>query len=117
MKKPKGTDYSESYSSRWDAAVQKSDYTEALECAIKGYQTARDLGDEAHRMAFLGLIRFAVRELVDQLVDPADKEASQGLRCSFCGREKGEVELVAGAGATICQICVETIHKQLTESK
>jgi ClpX C4-type zinc finger len=117
MKTPKSKDYSQSYSGRWDVAVQRGDYIEALGCAIKGYEIARDLGDEAHRMAFLGLIKFAVHELVDALAEPMNKEAAQGLRCSFCGREKSEVELVAGAGATICRICVETIHKQLTESK
>lgn len=110
METPKSQDYSDVYSSRWNIAVQNGNYTDALECAIKGYLIAKDVGDRIHETAFLALIRFAIIELVDEPSKKATEEAKQGLSCSFCGRKKTEVDIVVGPGVAICQICAGNIN-------
>ena len=117
MKTPKSKDYSDFYSERWNVAVRKKNYTEALDSGIKGYLVAKDLGNETHKMAFLGLIRFAINELIDKPSSKVHKEAEQGQRCSFCGRKEGEANLMAGPSATICRICVGNIQKYFAKHK
>jgi ATP-dependent Clp protease ATP-binding subunit ClpX len=33
---------------------------------------------------------------------------NKNTRCSFCGRDAGEVSLIAGPDVYICEICVES---------
>jgi len=45
----------------------------------------------------------------------SDKD--KDLHCSFCGKEKGEVDkLIAGADGYICNECIELCHSMLEES-
>lgn len=45
----------------------------------------------------------------------SDKD--KDLHCSFCGKEKGEVDkLIAGTDGYICNECIELCHSMLEES-
>ncbi|VTP70218.1 ATP-dependent protease ATP-binding subunit ClpX [Haemophilus influenzae] len=44
-------------------------------------------------------------------------DKDKDLHCSFCGKEKGEVDkLIAGTGGYICNECIELCHSMLEES-
>lgn len=44
-------------------------------------------------------------------------DKDKDLHCSFCGKEKGEVDkLIAGTGGYICNECIELCHLMLEES-
>lgn len=46
-----------------------------------------------------------------------DKDKDKDLHCSFCGKEKGEVDrLIAGTDGYICNECIELCHSMLEES-
>jgi hypothetical protein len=117
MENLKNTDYSEFYTSRWNTAVKQGNYPEALDSAIKGYLIAKEIGDDTHEKVFLGFLSSAVHELIDKPLEQLRHEASQGIRCSFCGREEKEVKLVAGPGVTICQGCNDSIHDIFAKEK
>ncbi len=117
MTVPTSKDYSKCYSERWNTAVQAGDYIEALDCGIKGYLIAKDVQDDAHKLAFLGLIRFAIEELIGPSSVKTRTEGDAEKRCSFCGRKENEVKLMAGAGAIICELCVGNIHEHFVKDR
>ena len=40
----------------------------------------------------------------------------QSVRCSFCGKREGQVQLIAGPGVYICSDCVKTCSELLSET-
>ena len=47
----------------------------------------------------------------------SDKDKDKDLHCSFCGKEKSEVDkLIAGTDGYICNECIELCHSMLEES-
>ena len=49
----------------------------------------------------------------------ANKDSSQALKCSFCGKsQKQVIKLIAGPGVYICdeciELCVEIIEEELS---
>ena len=45
------------------------------------------------------------------------KKEEQILRCSFCGKQEGQVRLIAGPGVCICNECVDTCCNLLREDQ
>ena len=41
----------------------------------------------------------------------------QSVRCSFCGKREGQVQLIAGPGVYICSDCVKTCSELLSETE
>ena len=97
--------------------MQQENHADALDFAIKGYLVAKDIGEDAHKLAFLGLIRLAVEELVGGPIRKAKSQADQKHICSFCGRNEMEVKLMIGALATICESCADEIHNNFRKQK
>jgi ClpX C4-type zinc finger len=117
MEPPPSKIYSDHYSRGWNAAMQQENYAAALDFAIKGYLVAKDIGENAHELAFLGLIRLAVEELVGAPIRKAKSRGDQKHICSFCGRNELEVKLMIGALATICESCAGEIHNNFSKAK
>lgn len=108
-------DYIEYYSNRWNTSVEQKNFEEALVYAIKAYLIATDIGDDISKNTFLGLIRFAIHNLVDKSLNEFDKETKQNPNCSFCGKNAPEVKVVAGASGAICQNCATIIHEKFNK--
>ena len=48
----------------------------------------------------------------------ANKDSSQALKCSFCGKsQKQVIKLIAGPGVYICDECIELVLKLLKNKK
>ena len=95
---------------RWAKMDSGKDTREALTLCMTGYTVACEFGDEALRRAFLTCLQQTTRAALDRL----DQSASVDIaHCSFCGRHQGEVRLVAGSSANICNECVERISQLL----
>ncbi len=45
----------------------------------------------------------------------ANHDEQQPLRCSFCGKREGQVQMIAGPGVCICGDCVQTCSELLQE--
>jgi hypothetical protein len=109
-----GKDYFQFYTRQYAVAVRAGNHEEALVCAAKGYLAAVELGDETGRTAFLHLFDSPIHTLVGEPARLLAGEMRQGLRCSFCGREKSQVEIVLGAHGAICRICAANVQNHFT---
>ena len=48
----------------------------------------------------------------------ANKDSSQALKCSFCGKsQKQVIKLIAGPGVYICDECIELCVEIIEEEK
>ena len=48
----------------------------------------------------------------------ANKDSSQALKCSFCGKsQKQVIKLIAGPGVYICDECIELCVEIIVEEK
>jgi hypothetical protein len=117
MDTPKGKNYAEFYSQRCGAAMQQHKFEDAVEMAMKGYQVAKDLGDDALRLTFLSVIRLAIEEMIAKAENVSGKNNKTSRQCSFCGQSETAVRLVAGANSVICDICVSKLHEIFSRDK
>ena len=105
MQAPSEKDYAGFFATQFQSHVQSGNFREALHVATKGYLIAIDMKDSTQEQAFLGLIAMAVRRLVDEPLATFTEAARNGLACSFCGRNKAEVDILQGVGGSICRTC------------
>ncbi len=102
--------YDEELYKLWRTAYQSGDPRRALALAIAGYLIASEDHDDMREEVFLGLIRQSVTA-PNPL--PRERVGLVDLRCSFCGRDGTEAQLVAGAAANICSQCVVQIGETM----
>ena len=117
MKIPTGRDYFQFYSNRFEFALRKEEYHEALEAVIKGYLVAKDMGDDDCRQAFFDSLQILVSDFIEETFTRLTEEAEHGLCCSFCQRKANEVNIVTGWHGAICKKCAVQIYEHFMQEE
>jgi len=79
----------------------------------------KQAGDERRdrTIELLSYVEIAAMGLREQCVPPPEPLPSPEVACSFCGKGRGSVNLVAGPDAFICNECVELCVEIFADQK
>lgn len=99
------------YSGKWESALKRGRYEEALMNAIRAYMVSHDMGDTSLQIACQAYMAKAIEMISDKLDKKQRTLDKKYHRCSFCGRDEKSVRLMAGANANICEACVASIQE------
>lgn len=102
--------YLESYSEKWQRAIDDGKYHEALGIAARGYFFSRDMEDSALETLCLAYMSKAIDIIRSESRAKMVQLDNEKFLCSFCGRNGNEVKIIAGGHANICNECVSVIQ-------
>jgi hypothetical protein len=92
--------------SRFEHAIEKKDFDQAVFFAVLGYLGSSLKGDT--KAAFAAL-RIAADQIISSLNESkSDDKKKQKVLCSFCGKSNFEVKrMISGPNVFICNECVQ----------
>jgi len=95
---------------RWQGALDKQQYQDAIKVSIAAYMLFHALEDSLHQDIPLTWLSVIEKQ---KALGRRQGLPTQNLMCAFCLQSKPESELIAGADALICKSCVTNISNGL----
>jgi NADH pyrophosphatase NudC (nudix superfamily) len=105
------------YFGKLKLALKKKRYREALLLAINAYHASRDVEDQSLETMSLAYMAKAIEHVDDARRDKAVALTKAQQRCSFCGKDRSAVRLMAGAEANICEECAARVYRFFATEK
>lgn len=99
------------YFEKLKLALAEKRYREALQLAINAYHVSKDVEDQSLETMSLAYMAKAIEHVDDIRRHRAVALAKAQQRCSFCGKKRSTVRLMAGAEANICEECAARVHR------
>ena len=94
---------------RWQGALDKQQYQDAIKVSIAAYMLFHALEDSLHQDIPLTWLSVVEKQKALDRSHSSQSLSTQNLTCAFCLQSKPESELIAGASALICKSCVTNI--------
>jgi ClpX C4-type zinc finger protein len=93
----------------WQRAMTEKRYHDAITTAFVGYAAERQRDKAGDALEFLAFVEAAIHALGESIRDERLQRSRAEVLCSFCGKGRPEVEVVAGPGVHICVPCAQTV--------